>query len=252
MKKRLLMMALFASLAVSAQEGCRFGLNSMLNVGRTDFSGGDKIASAHFRNDNFGGLGLGLNWRRDYTQRWMVTAGFGIRMWGFQYSLTNDYSLVRYRNKDHNVIFNDFVSAEIPVTLFYKGRLNCRGIRFIAGAGFAVSLTGRQVQRGTAEMSEEPGAPSIMTSKSVARPGASFALRGVVGTERVMQNGRIVQLNLVFSRGLGRSATSSVQYTADGKEFYHEFTTNGSYVGLQSVIFFKSRAERFRKNQNKD
>jgi hypothetical protein len=247
MRSQLLTALLFLSLALSAQEGSRLGVYSMLSWNSAAFTGGDRIASAHFSNDVFGGPGLGLQWRRDLSRRWMVTSSFGFRIWGFQYTLRDEYSLARPDRERHRTVHNQFASAEVPVMLFYKGRLNCRSVRGIMGAGVVATFTGRQVERERIYEGEEQGTPPVMSSRSAARAGAAIGLRAAFGIERVMPSGRIAQLCLVFCKGFGRSGVSSVQYTADGQTYYHEFASKGGYVGLQSVFFFKSRAERLAK-----
>jgi len=143
-KKIVIAVVSIFSLAATAQEDktWRFGGQWGFHGNQSHYNGGMEQANARFEQQPFGGVSLSLLARYDYNKRWMFTSGLGIATFGFNFSISENYSLRQGRSL--LPITNEFGVIEIPTMAYYKFTPNCRGSKLVIGAGIVQTLIGEQ------------------------------------------------------------------------------------------------------------
>jgi hypothetical protein len=224
-----------------AQQDQTWSLGAQLGVhgNQSEFSGGMTEASARFHHNECAGNSMQFLARYDHNRHWMLTSGIGFYTFGFDYALTNNYSLLTEENR-FTYLNNQFTAAEIPFMIHYKFNPTCMKTKWIIGAGYVQSLIGAQTVRQTILQGTEGNTNGDqLTSVSTITNKHNEILRLSVAIERVFKHGNILNFSLEVNHGLVQVATSKVSYRADGKDYTHEFTNAGSFAGFRISYFFR-------------
>jgi hypothetical protein len=203
------------------------------------FSGGMEEAHAKFHVNSFGGGALNLIARYDENKHWMLMTGLGFNSFGFEYSLTKNYSLRKPEDQSSSVS-TQFSSLEIPTLIHYKFNPNCKNAKWVLGLGFVHTLIGLQtITEAYSESTEGALSGEYISSTSQTTKDLACMYRMTVAREKVFKKGGILNVSLVFNLGLKEIATSTVEYEVDQQKYKHEFTNNGNYLGFKLAYFLR-------------
>jgi hypothetical protein len=241
MKKLLIIFAGFLVLNGYAQQDKTWslGLQWGFHANHSDFKGGMENANARFHHNSYGGGGLQLIARYDYTKHWMLMTGLGFNTYGFDFALSENYSLLKEDSR-FSTIHTGFGALELPTLVYYKFNPNCRNSKYVIGGGFVHSVTGAQtIPKNFVEDPEGNTNSNYLESVSTVKDELNCMIRLVVGKERVFKRRNILNAALILNVGLKEIATSKVIYTVDGQEYNHEFGNSGNFVGLRLAYFFR-------------
>lgn len=216
-----------------------FGAQWGFQGNHASFGGGMEEAHAKFHANSFGGGALNLIARYDENKHWMLMTGLGFNSFGFEYSLTKNYSL-RKPEDHYSSVGTQFSSLEIPTLIHYKFNPNCKNGKWVIGAGFVHTLIGAQSEAQVYTKSNE-GVLSgeYLSSNSQTTKELSCMFRMTIAREKVFKKGGILNASLVFNLGLKEMARSSVEYRVDQQTYQHEFSNKGNYVGFKLAYFLK-------------
>lgn len=241
MKKFIVLAIGLIACSLKAQEDkiWRFGLQWGVHDNQSKFSGGSPNAHARFTQNKYNGGAFDLIARYDYNKHWMAETGLGFNTLGFGYALSENYSFLNIE-KRFSSVKTEFNGIEVPFMIFYKFNPTCRNSRWLIGGGFAANF----VEGKTITKSFDPGNEGNTNSKylnsvSAINNGGFALVRFSVGREKIFKNGSFLNASLVFNAGLNAIATSTVNYTIDGKDYEHQFTNNANFIGLRIAYFFK-------------
>ena len=199
--------------------------------------GGDAVADAKFEQHNAGAAGLNFFARYDYNQHWMLLTGFGFSGYGFEFSLSQNYSLLNPDSR-RAVLKNDIGTVEIPFMIHYKFDPNCKQAKWIVGAGFTQNLQGSASTGGTYNADKEVNSSINYFTSDVKLSHSLFpTFRFSVGREKILKHGGILNCSLLFNYGFAQNARATVKYSIDGKEYMHQFGNKGNYVGLRLAYY---------------
>ncbi|MBA2610362.1 MAG: hypothetical protein H0U95_00220 [Bacteroidetes bacterium] len=169
----------------------------------------------------------------------MGTFGLGFNTFGFQYALAENYSL--YSPKSHfSGIKSEFTALDLPLMIYYKFNPNCNNAKWLIGGGFSQNFTGAQTLTRNFQVANDGTTNSnYLNSISSTNGGAYTMLRFSVAREKVFKKGSILNASLIFNAGLRQLAKSTVNYTVDGVNYTHDFTTKGNFAGFRLTYFFR-------------
>src|ERR1035441_2252332 len=140
MKKTILFIAIAAIASQSFSQtdnSWRLGVHFSAIGNSSNFSGGSSDANALFSHQDYVSPSLGVTWRYFYNSHWSLQSGLALGSLGFQFSMAKDYSLLN--NGSQNVVNSaGFGTAQIPLTVLYDFKPNCKNARLFVGAGVAV------------------------------------------------------------------------------------------------------------------
>jgi hypothetical protein len=239
--KQLLIFALgLVTLTTSAQDdkvwrlGIQFGNSG--NISK--YSGGMQTANARFDQNIFQAPNINLVARYDLDKHWMLMTGVGFNDIGFGYSISENYSLAKTKIKNAD-IKTDFVAMELPITLFYKFKPNCKNNRWIVGTGIVATITEKQTIDKDLSSTNDGSTINYLSSHSVSNGGGTVLLRWSIAREKSFSNGSILQASFMVNMGYKTMATSTVNYTLNNQNYSHNFSNNGSSVGFRLAYFLK-------------
>jgi hypothetical protein len=241
MKRSLLVLFSTFFVAGFAQEAntWRLGIQLGSEANHSIYSGGMAEANARFNHNPFGAGALSVVGRYDFDNHWMVSAGLGLSAFGFEYSISEDYSLLA-KNRKFTTINSSFGVLETPVMVHYKFNPNCKNTRWIVGAGIAQYLTGAAtIDKNVSQATDGNTSVNYISSTSTTQGGFMYSLRWSVGREKTFKNNGILNASLLFNLGLSQFATSTVNYTIDNQNYTHSFTNNGNFIGVRLTYFFR-------------
>ncbi len=238
------LLAFFALKAVSQErDAFRLGVQWGLHGNDAELTGGMENANAHFYHNSFGGGSLRIEARYDFNHRWALMTGLGFSSYGFEYALSENYSLKSDLGR-FSTIRSEIGALEIPLMGFYKFTPNCRNAKWIVGAGLTNNLIGEQnISRNFKEDAEGIKSKNYLTSETKVNGGIYTMLRFSIGRERVFKKGGIFNASMVFNFGGRNMATSKVVYKSDGQDYNHEFTNKGNFAGFRLTYFFRPLAQ---------
>lgn len=242
MKNTLFFTLLFISAIGFSQENksFRIGLQCGFQGNGSYFSGGMENADARFQHNSFGGGNLSINARYDFDEHWMLLSGLGFSTIGFDFALSQNYSLLNEKNR-FNTLTSEFGLVEIPLMAFYKFEPNCKNRKWLIGLGFANTFIGNQsVTKSYPFATDGASNVTYLKSESSSFGGESMMLRFSIGRERVFNSGTILSASLLFNAGFKNIANSSVTYTIDGKEFNHQYSNKGNFIGFRLSYYFRA------------
>lgn len=242
MKNILFLILSIFSINIFSQEttGFRLGVQWGFQGNRSYYSGGMETANARFQHNSFGGSALMINARYDLNQHWMLQSGLGFNTFGFDFALSENYSLLHQENR-FSSIKSEFAALEIPLMGFYKFNPNCKNKKWLIGLGLVHSFIGAQsIAKNYSEAQDGSSNSNYLRSESKTKEGHSMALRFAIARERVFKRGSILNASLLFNTGFNRIAKASVVYTIDSKEYTHQFSNKGNFVGFRLTYYFKS------------
>ena len=194
-------------------------------------------ANARFKQNPCGGVALNLLARYDYNRRWMFTSGFGLTTYGFEYSLSENYSL--RQGQVSPIASGQFGVIEVPTMVFYKFSPNCRSCKLIVGAGIVQTLIGKQSGSQSYMNAEANTNGNYLKSEHTANEALVSMLRFSFGHEKVMKKGGIMSVTMLFNLGLTELATSNVSYKVDGQEYQHSFSNTGNFIGIRMNYYLR-------------
>lgn len=241
MKKLLVVLSIGVSAILFSQEDkqVRFGLQWGIHGNGSRLSGGMEQANARFNDDKAGGGALAVVIRYDHNQHWMLTHALGFQSFGFQYSLSQNYSLLKPETKFAGVK-SEFVALELPLMIHYKFNPSCNNRKWVIGLGLVNGMVASQTQSKTFIEGTEAGNGANKISATTQVYGGHYSmLRFAVGREKVYKRGSIFNASLILNLGLRNLATARVNYTVEGQSYNHEFTNNGNYIGLRLTYFLR-------------
>lgn len=244
MKKIVLSISLLASVCFAqAQSTWKMGLTLGAVGNHSSFSGGDEIAHARFHHNNLGSGLWGLNFRKTYTDHWSLQAGIHFSETGFQFALTENYSLLT--KKGHyttNEVRAGVVS--LPVSVLYHFKPNCKNVRWYLGAG--ISLNGNNapstVTNNVVPEGEQVSNGSAVYLLQTSTASAHWALNGnlLCGVEKTFNSGRIFGIGFIANAGFTPIMKTTVHYSMDNQDYTHSFTNFGNYFGIQASYYFRN------------
>ena len=228
----------------------RLGVQIGHQANRSQFSGGTSDANARFHHNPYQAGSLNFAARYDLNHHWMFMTGLGFNSLGFEYALSENYSLLR-RGKDQGQftkIISQFGAVEIPAMVFYKLNPNCKNARWLVGAGFALGLVGAQtINNNAAKANDGSSSVNYISSSSTSNGGNYGFLRWSVAREKMYKKGGILNLSLLLNMGFHTIAQSTVNYTIDNQSYTHSFSNNGSFAALRLAYFFRPFHKSFEK-----
>ena len=242
MKKAILSIVLgISSLCLLAQENktWRLGIQWGTHDNMSKFSGGSPNANARFTQNKYNGGAFDLIARYDYNKNWMAETGLGFNTFGFGYAISENYSFLNLKNRFSSVK-TEYTGVQIPFLIFYKFNPNCKNNRWLIGGGFIANFVeGKTVNKFFAKNNDGLTTSNYLSSTSTSNGGGHAMMRFSIGREKIFKRGSFLNASLVFNAGLDAVAKSTVNYTIDGKDYQHEFTNNGNFVGFRLAYFFK-------------
>ena len=241
MKKLVLSALTCLSLICFSQENdsWRLGLQWGFQGNRSEFSGGMSDANARFHQNKFDAAALNITARYDLNKHWMGTIGLGFNTFGFQYTLAENYSLYRPKNR-FSGIKSEFSALDIPLMIFYKFDPNCKNAKWLIGGGFSQNFVGAQTINKNFQVANDGSTTSnYLNSISSANGGTYTMLRFAIAREKIYKRGNILNASFIVNAGFRQLAKSTVSYTVDGQNYNHEFTTNGNFAGFRLTYFFR-------------
>lgn len=241
MKKLIILAISLITVSIHAQEDkvWRLGIQWGTHDNMSKFSGGSPNANARFTQNKYDGGAFDLIARYDYNKNWMAETGLGFNTFGFGYAISENYSFLNLKNRFSSVK-TEYTGVEIPFLIFYKFNLNCKNNRWLIGGGFIANFVeGKTVNKFFAKNNDGLTSSNYLSSTSTSNGGGHAMVRFSIGREKIFKSGSFLNASLVFNAGLNALAKSTVNYTIDGKDYQHEFTNNGSFVGLRVAYFFK-------------
>ena len=218
-----------------------FGLQCGIQGNGSKLTGGMETANARFRHNSYGSGALDFIVRYDYNKHWMLMSGLGFSSYGFDFALSQNYSLIKDKAEQKlSTLKSQFGTVSIPTMVYYKFNPNCRNVKWLIGAGFAHTLLGGKVVTATfVEGQENNINGNYLNTYASSNGGLSTMFRFSVGREKQFKRGSLLNASFLFNLGLKKIATASVTYVVDGKEYNHEFTNRGNFVGFRLAYFFK-------------
>lgn len=239
MKKILILSLAVISLGTAnAQSTWSLGIGASSLNNQTRLTGGMTDANARFHSNNHGAGGLGFVARKSLCEHWSFQTGLGFSSIGFDFAIAQNYSLL---NKDgqYTGISTSVSTVNIPASIVYNTKLNCRNWRWFIGGGISTLF----VSQGGSN-SEEITTPDVTTTENLKQDFQSkgttainFHLIG--GIEKVFKNNSILSFGAIFNGGTSNLATTNVSYDLDGKSYYHTFTNRGNYCGVYCAYYFR-------------
>jgi hypothetical protein len=248
MKKIIFMMwsaMALPSVAQIDETGWRLGLQLGISGNSADFSGGMENANGRFRQNDFAATNFGFAARYDFCRHLMIETGMGVSTFGFNYSIAENYSLVRDKNKVSS-INTSFAALELPLDLYYKFNPNCRNVRWVLGAGIAPTFRAKQTIDADFSMTPEGRSSNYLVSTSDFYNTGFLLLRYSAGREKIFRNNSILRVSLLVTLGFSNIATSTVRYTLDNTQYSHTFKNNGSSVGFRVAYFLNTKPNSFK------
>jgi hypothetical protein len=235
----ILFICLFTQLSAQSDKTWCFGAQWGFQGNHSSFSGGMEEANAKFRHNSFGGGALNFIARYDHNKHWMLMTGFGFNSFGFDYSLSKNYSLLNEESQN-STIRAQFGSVEIPTLIHYKFDPNCKNAKWVLGLGFVHTLIGLQsITESYSESTEGTLSGEYISSTSQTTKDISCMFRMTLAREKVFKKGGILNASLVFNLGLKEIATSTVEYEVDQQKYEHLFSNNGNYIGFKLAYFLR-------------
>jgi hypothetical protein len=241
MKKLALSVLTCLSLLGFSQENdsWRIGVQWGFQGNHSKFSGGMSDANARFHQNKFDAAALNITARYDLNKHWMGTIGLGFNTFGFQYALAENYSLYRPKNR-FSRIKSEFSALDLPLMVFYKFNPNCKNAKWLIGGGFSQNFVGAQTITKNFQVANDVSTTSnYLNSNSSTNGGTYTMLRFAIAREKVFKRGNILNASFLFNAGFKQLAKSTVNYTVDGQNYAHEFTTNGNFAGFRLTYFFR-------------
>jgi hypothetical protein len=207
-------------------------------------------ANARFHHNPFGSGALTVMARYDFNKHWMITGGLGLSSFGFEYAISENYSLLR-KNGQFTTIRSEFGVFDMPALIYYKFNPNCKNVRWLVGGGIAEDLTGKQsISRAVSQANDGNTSANYISSTSSTNGGLLCYFRWTVAREKVFRNGSILNASVVFNVGFNKIATSTVNYTIDNQNYTHTFRNNGNYIGFRLSYFLKPFDNPWAKKKN--
>ncbi|MDD5571065.1 MAG: hypothetical protein PHD97_07900 [Bacteroidales bacterium] len=250
MKKIIFIIAIVAIASVSFSQtsnSWRIGIHLTSIDNPSNYSGGSGDANAIFEQRNFNSGALDLTWRYFCNEHWSFQSGLTFGELGFSFSMAKDYSLL---NKQSQYAVNNagLGIAQIPLTAFYDFKPNCKNSRFYIGAGISVlSRTDSSAKTVNAELSDETAtSSSALYLNQTINSGNSISLTGqlMLGIERTLKNGGMIQVGLVFNKGTKDIASTTVNYNINNKAYTHKFKNRGDYWGITLGYYFREHQKK--------
>jgi len=225
----------------------RLGVHFTSMGNPSNYSGGEAGANALFNQHDYASGSIGVTWRYFYNEHWSLQSGFALGSLGFEFSMAKDYSLM---NKGSQYVVNraGFGTAQIPLTVLYDFKPNCKNKRFYVGAGISVlSRTNTAEQTVNATPNNETAvSSSVLYLDQTVNSGKSTSLTGqfMFGVEKNLNRGGMIQLGLVFNKGTIDIASTTVNYNVNNTAYSHNFTNRGDYCGLTLGYYFKEHQKK--------
>jgi len=243
MKKLLLLVSIFlVGFNSYAQNRWNVGLQLAAVGNMSTYSGGMSDANALFTHAPYGAGQFGVYFRYRLNDRFSLQSGFDGTRIGFNYALAKNYSLLN-ENEHYNVLQSSAAITRLPVMLIYNSKLNCRNVRFIAGAGFAlVALDNKWTSAANTEISSESAnnaSTTFMSEETHSLGEGTTSFTWLLGVEKVFKRGSMLDFTIQANYGFSDLAESTVYYTADSKDYSHTFRNNGSYAAFAITYYFR-------------
>jgi hypothetical protein len=238
MKKLLLITASALSLVLNAQNNktISFGWQWGFHGNQSEWSGGMQDANAKFVRNPFSGLNVSFMTRYDASDKWAFTGGIGLYTWGFDFSVRENYNIRREENKQSNVNVA-FKTIELPFMAYRKFSLDCHNKRWMLGGGFAPTITGKKETTDFVDPGNEGANVKYLSADASSKGGGNICLRLAIAREKVYKNGSLLHAEFLVSLSPGVLGTATVRYTADGKEYDHQFTNRGNFAGFRLAFY---------------
>jgi len=243
MKKLIILPIILWTAIITAQSDrtLSFGWQWGIHSNESYFSGGMNEASGRFHQNKYLGVGFSFLSRYDINERWNLTAGIGYYSYGFDFGVSDNYTLSKFaapNTEGNNIVHTDLQAFEMPFMGYLKGKLDCHNSRWIVGAGFSATFFAPKKSTEFIDPNNEGDANASNLSSEVNAPsGAGAFLKFSAGREKVCKNGSIFHVEFALNVGVSEMARATVKYSADGKEYMHEFTNNGNFAGVRFVFY---------------
>lgn len=240
MKKLLVFCLIASALKVYSQESetWRLGVEWGMQVNESKLTGGSAMAHPRFEGSSSAGLALSLIGRFDFDRRWMLSAGLGIRGYGFENKLADPYPAGG--NRRYTSLRDETGLLEMPLMIHYKFKPNCKMARWLVGVGVSQSFCGGSTLSGKVTQAPDVTVnPDYISTSTTFKAGFYPFLRYSIGREKLYKGGGILNLSLLVNAGFKEIGQTIVNYRVDGVNYQHEFSNQGNFVGLKLMYFFR-------------
>lgn len=243
MKKLVLAFLVIAAITnATAQNNWSIGVFTSPAGNHSDFTSGMSNANGRFSNNLYMSGTLGILGRYYFGNHWSVQSGMNLSQIGFDYSISNDYSLLKKRDEAATKNNVGIGVIQIPLTAIYALKPNCSNFRLWFGAGISIMNSFEKVNQTKSELAKgDEGTINnvyvnqTVTSNKFIVPTAQF----MWGIEKLLKRGNILQGGFIANIGFTNLAQSNVEYSVDNKTYNHTFTNKGTYAGMMLNYYFK-------------
>ncbi len=243
MKKIIVAVLVVAAITnATAQGNWSIGLLTSGSGNHSQFSGGMSDANGRFNSNPFGSGTLGIMGRYYLNKHWSLQSGMNLSQIGFEYTVSNDYSLLK-KHDSHSTKNNIGIGIiQVPFTAIFVTKANCSNFRFFVGSGISlmssfnkVNETKNVVAKGDEGTINNVYVNQSATSNQFIVPTVQF----MYGIEKLLKKGGIIQAGFVANLGFTTIASSDVTYSIDNKVYNHSFTNKGDYAGMMLNYYLK-------------
>lgn len=243
MKKLILMVLVIAAITnAKAQKNWSVGVFTSGSGNHAQFSAGSSEANGRFSSNPYGTGTFGLMGRYFLNNHWSLQSGMNLSQVGFEYAVSNDYSLLKKHN-EHATKNNVGIGVlQVPLTAIFVTKTNCSNFRFFVGSGVTLttSLNNVNETKNIVAKGDEGAINNVYVNQTVS--SSQFVIPTVQfmwGIEKLMKKGGIIQGGFVANMGFTNIATSDVTYSIENKVYNHTFTNKGDYMGMMLNYYFK-------------
>jgi hypothetical protein len=193
---------------------------------------GDKLAHVRFKSNPFVSSALFLTARKELNEKWALMGSAEIRNIGFEYVFLNEeYSLIKNSAKP---IRHESTMLQFPLMALYKTPVNCVNKRWVFGLGITPAIVGQKNITSVSETNLN-GAANLVEIKTSFTTSAFCFGKWMIGREKVFRSGNIFMWGIEHLFFRQQAAIGEINYTYNGKNYYHVFRNPGTYTG----IFFR-------------
>jgi hypothetical protein len=240
MKKLFILLVFILSIgSLNAQSTWALGASVGSFGNYSTYSGGMMNANARFHHDLYGTGSFSFVARKTLCPHWSFQTGIGLSSVGFNFALTQNYSLLNEKDHYQNLNMSTTV-AVIPVSLVYNTNLNCRSWRWFIGGGFSFIKSGNVNYTSNTDAAVDMTATAFLPNQTYDSPDFSkINVHAMAGIEKVYKKGAILSFGTIWNAGFSNMVSTNVAYVVDGITYNHAFKNRGNYGGLYLSYYFR-------------
>lgn len=250
--KKIILFILSVVISVSLQSQplhWSMGLEAGCVTNVAKFAGGDKEANALFTSELYHSGHLAFNVRYRINKWLSLQNGYRFTQLGFSYALARNYSLLKPENRLAKLNTSTCIS-QVPVMAIINTPADCHKLRWIFGAGVAATAIDSKWESDSKdEIKTAEGvntSNTYMTEHSQLLHGVSGSITWLIGIEKILKKGNMIDFKFQANPGLDDIAESTVTYIVNDQSYTHRFTNKGSYVSFSFAYYFQPIGSRKR------